>query len=45
MAHSPYLLIVNVHLVDIKVFAKLAEVPLLPVQDTKQKPKCRSRTD
>ena len=30
----------NVHLEDINVFAKFDEIPSLPVQDIKEKPKC-----
>ena len=30
----------NVHLVDINVFAKFDEIPSLPVQDIREKPKC-----
>ena len=37
---SPYFSIINVHLVDINVFAKHDEIPLLPVQDIKENPKC-----
>ena len=33
MAPSPYLFIINVHLVAINVFAKFDEIPSLPVQD------------
>ena len=32
LAPSPYFSIINVHLVDIKVFAKYDEIPSLPVQ-------------
>ena len=38
---SPFLLTKNVHLVDIKVFAKFDEIPSLHVPDIKEKPKCR----
>ena len=37
----PYFSIINVHLVDINVFAKSDEIPSLPVQVIKEKPKCR----
>ena len=40
MVPSPYFSIVNVHLVDINVFAKFDEIPSLPVQVIKEKPKC-----
>ena len=40
LAPSPYFSIINVHLVDINVFAKSDEIPSLPVQ-VKEKPKCR----
>ena len=33
LAHSPYFSIINVHLVDINVFAKFYEIPSLPFQD------------
>ena len=33
----------NVHLVDINVFAKSDEIPSLPVQDIKEKPKCHGQ--
>ena len=38
---SPYFTIINAHLVDINVFAKPDEIPSLPVQVIKEKPKCR----
>ena len=38
---SPYFSIINVHLVDINVFAKSDEIPSLPVQVIMEKPKCR----
>ena len=38
LALSPYFSIINVHLVDINVFAKFDEIPSLPVQDIKEKP-------
>ena len=41
LAPSPYFAIVNINLVDINVFAKSAEIPSLPVQVIKEKPKCR----
>ena len=37
---GPYFFITNVHLVDINVFAKSDEIPSLPVQVIKEKPKC-----
>ena len=40
LAPSPYFYIINVHLVDINVFAKFDEIPLLPIQVIKEKPKC-----
>ena len=40
LAPSPYFSIINVHLVDINVFAKFYEIPSLPFQDT-EKPKRR----
>ena len=40
LASSPYFSIVNVHLVDINVLAKFDEIPSLPVQVIKEKPKC-----
>ena len=36
-----YFSIINVHLVDSNVFAKFDEIPSLPVQVIKEKPKCR----
>ena len=45
LAPSPYLCIINVHLVDIKVFAKFDEIPPLPVQDMKEKAKQHGQTD
>ena len=41
LAPSPYFSIINVHLVDINVFAKSDEIPSLPVQVIKEKPKSR----
>ena len=41
LAPSPYFSIINVQLVDINVLAKSDEIPLLPVQVIKEKPKCR----
>ena len=38
---SPYFSIINVHLVNINVFAKFDEIPSLPVQIIKEKAKCR----
>ena len=43
LAPSPFS-IINVHLVDINVFAKFYEIPSLPFQDI-EKPKRRGRTD
>ena len=40
LAHSPYFSITNLHLVAINVFTKSDEIPSLPVQATKEKPKC-----
>ena len=40
LAPSPYLSIINVHLVDINVFAKSDEIQSLPVQVIKEKPNC-----
>ena len=37
---SSYFSIINVHLVDINVFAKSDVIPSLPVQVNKEKPKC-----
>ena len=45
LAPSPYLCIINVHLVDIKVFAKFDEIPPLPVQDMMEKAKQHGQTD
>ena len=41
LAPNPYFSIINVHLVDINVFAKSDEIPSIPVQVIKEKPKCR----
>ena len=41
LAPRPYFSIINVHLVDINVFAKSDEIPSLPVQVIKEKTKCR----
>ena len=41
LAPSPYFSIINNHLVAINVFAKSDEIPSLPVQVIKEKPKCR----
>ena len=38
---GPYFSIINVHLVDTNVFAKYNDIPTLPVQVIKEKPKCR----
>ena len=40
LAPSPYFSIINVYLVDINMFAKFDEIPSLPVQVIKEKPKC-----
>ena len=40
LAPSPYFSIINVHLVDINSFAKSDEIPSLPIQVIKEKPKC-----
>ena len=37
---NPYFSIINVHLMDTNVFAKSDEIPSLPVQVIKEKPKC-----
>ena len=39
LAPSPYFSIINIHLEDINVFAKVDEIPSLPVQDIKEKTK------
>ena len=39
-APSPYVSIINVHLVDINVFAKFDEIPSLPDQVIREKSKC-----
>ena len=44
LAPSPYFSIINVHLVDINVFAKFYGIPSLPFQDT-EKPKRRRLTE
>ena len=44
LAPSPYFSIINVHLVDINVFAKFYEIPSLLFQDI-EKPKCRGQTN
>ena len=41
LALSPYFSITNIHLVDINVVAKFDEMPSLPVQVIKEKPKGR----
>ena len=40
LAPSPYFSFINVRLMDINVFAKSDEFRSLPVQVTKEKPKC-----
>ena len=40
LAPSPYFSIINVHLVDINVFAKSDEIPSLPVPVIKEKSNC-----
>ena len=42
MAPSPFYSNTKVHLVDINVFVnvKFNEIPILPIQDIKEKPKC-----
>ena len=45
MAPSPYFSIMNVCLEDINVFARFDEIPSLPVENIKEKPKCRGCTD
>ena len=40
LAPSPYFSVINVHLVDMNVFTKSDEIPSLPVQVIKEKPKC-----
>ena len=42
---GPYFSIVNVHLVDINVFAKLYEIPSLPFQDIENQNVVDGRTD
>ena len=44
LAPSPYFSIINVQLVDIRVFAKFYEIPSLPFQDI-EKPKRRGWTE
>ena len=44
IAPNPYFSIVNVHPVDIDVFAKFYEIPSLPFQDI-EKPKRHGQTD
>ena len=41
LAPTPYFSIINVHLVDINVFANIDDIPSLPVQVIKKNPKCR----
>ena len=43
LAPSPFYSNTNVHLVDISMFAKFDEIPSLPVQDIKEKPKCHGQ--
>ena len=43
LAPSTFYSNTNVHLVDINVFAKFDEIPSLPVQDIKEKPKCHGQ--
>ena len=40
LASNPFYSNTNVHLVDINAFVKFDEIPLLPVPDIKEKPKC-----
>ena len=40
LAPSPSFYIINIRLVDINVFTKSDEIPSLPVQVIKEKPKC-----
>ena len=40
LAPTPYFSIINVHLVDINVFANIDDIPSLPVQVIKKNPKC-----
>ena len=44
LAPSPYFSIINVHLVDINVFAKFYKIPSLPFQEI-EKLKCCGWTD
>ena len=44
LARSHYFSIINVHLVDINMFAKFYEIPSLPFKDI-ENPKRRERTD
>ena len=37
---SPFYSNTNVHLIEISVFAKVDEIPSLPVQCTEENPKC-----
>ena len=41
LAPSPYFSIINVHLMDINVFAKFHEIPSLPFQDIEKLKHCR----
>ena len=43
LSPSPFYSNTNVHLVDIYVFAKFDEIPSMPVQDIKEKPKCHGQ--
>ena len=42
---SPYFSIINTYPEDINVFARSDEIPSLPVQDIKEKPKSRGQTE
>ena len=45
LAPSPYFSMINVYLEDINVFARFDEIPSLPVENIKEKPKRRRRMD
>ena len=45
LASCAYFFIINVQFMDIKVVAKFDEIPPLPVQDIKEKPKCCSKQE
>ena len=45
LAPSPYFSMINVYLEDINVFARFDEIPSLPVENIKEKPKRCRRTD